>query len=127
MGMLEVTCVPAIMEETLIREYTVNLPTHSQSMLGFGQRHKLLHRTVTKKKKGNGDRAGAWSLVPVDVSSLPFSPSRKKREKEIGEETNRQVQDMTRQLEHYLGHRRLTTSSLSFFHRMRGEERMRKW
>ena len=27
MGMLEVTCVPAIMEETLIREYTVNLPT----------------------------------------------------------------------------------------------------
>ena len=25
--MLEVTCVPAIMEETLIREYTVNLPT----------------------------------------------------------------------------------------------------
>ena len=32
MGMLEVTCVPAIMEETLIREYTVNLPTsHSFS------------------------------------------------------------------------------------------------
>ena len=27
MGMLEVTCVPAIMEETLIREYMVNLPT----------------------------------------------------------------------------------------------------
>ena len=34
MGMLEVTCVPAIMEETLIREYTVNLPT-SISLLGF--------------------------------------------------------------------------------------------
>ena len=34
MGMLEVTCVPAIMEETLIREYTVNLPT-SISCLGF--------------------------------------------------------------------------------------------
>ena len=37
MGMLEVTCVPAIMEETLIREYTVNLPTpiHNQPVDPF--------------------------------------------------------------------------------------------
>ena len=41
MGMLEVTSVPAIMEETLIREYTVNLPT-------------LLPRALTySTKKGN--------------------------------------------------------------------------
>jgi len=34
--MLEVTCVPAIMEETLIREYTVNLPTHCLVFLSPG-------------------------------------------------------------------------------------------
>ena len=59
MGMLEVTCVPAIMEETLIREYTVNLPTSQRlcgRLLGFHGLtvhvvwdHRLVHKEIEKK------------------------------------------------------------------------------
>ena len=57
MGMLEVTCVPAIMEETLIREYTVNLPTSHSFSLPF---------------KGEEKRREALSIeCAIDGETLP--------------------------------------------------------
>jgi hypothetical protein len=67
MGMLEVTCVPAIMEETLIREYTVNLPT-SHSF--------LLQQEEEREKKKRIRKMKIKKLVifyfSLSFSSLPF-------------------------------------------------------
>ena len=64
MGMLEVTCVPAIMEETLIREYTVNLPTHR---LGSSGQRKEDTRLMNKRPD-NDRRTKLMDAAVVQVS-----------------------------------------------------------